>query len=87
MIQTFISSMLGPSGLILLKWYDEHSLYVNGIIILLAFIAVLAPRQTKMLKEKVTQFLSKTPFASDEKDRKAIEAAHARMNTMKARRR
>lgn len=86
MFQTFISTMLGPSGVILLKWYDEHSLYVNGIVILLAIIALLTPRRTKMLKEKIAQFWAKTPFAPDEKDRKAIEAAHARMNAMKAKR-
>ncbi len=87
MIQNFIYTILGPSGMSILSFYDHYSLYINGIIILLAIVALLAPRRSQMLKAKLAQFWAKTPLAADEKDRKAIEAARARLAAAKARRR
>lgn len=75
MFQTLISSMLGPSGNYLLKWYVENSFFVNGVVVLLGILVVFVPRYSKKFQEKVRRFWDQTPFALPEKDRLAIEAA------------
>jgi hypothetical protein len=75
MFQTLISSMLGPSGNYLLKWYVENSFFVNGIVVLLGILVVFAPRYSKNFQEKLHRFWDRTPFALAERDRRAIEAA------------
>lgn len=83
MFLSMIQSMLGPSGTAVLNWYAANSLYVNGVIVLVAIIAIFAPRRSKKIQEKLAAFWAKTPFALEEKDRIAVEKNRARMAAMR----
>ena len=78
MIEAFIHSLLGPSGNKILAWYVENNLLVNGLVVLIGLIAIIAPRQSKWLREKIGKAWAKTPFALSEKDRQAVEKFKSR---------
>lgn len=78
MFQQLISSMLGPSGVLVLQWYTEHSLIVNGAVVLLALVFVVAPRFSRRYQQKLQALWDRSPFALSEKDRRAVEAAKAK---------
>jgi len=83
MIEKFIHTLIGPSGVRLLDWYVENSLYINGAIVALGIIYLLFPQQSRQITTKIREFWQKTPFALDEKDRQAVERTRARLKGKK----
>lgn len=78
MIQALVSSMLGPSGLKLLDWYTAHSLLVNGLLVSVALVAIVFPRQRQRFEASLRGFFSKTPLARSPEDERAMEAFRKR---------
>lgn len=79
MLQGIITTLLGPSGNVVLDWYVRHNLLVNGFLILVAILALLLPVQSQKVQDKIHRFWAKTPFVLTEGDRIAIEKARGRV--------
>ncbi len=83
MLQGFITSLLGPSGNVVLDWYVKNNLVVNGALVLLSLVILFTPSQTRKIQDKIHNFWEKTPFVLTPGDRIAIEKAKARTSKKK----
>lgn len=86
MIMGFVTTMLGPSGMKILDWYVQNSLFVNGFIVALALLYIIFPKQGKKIVDKFREIYLKSPLAPDEEEREAIEKIKALRDSKKARR-
>jgi hypothetical protein len=78
MFRQMIAWALGPSGLMILQWYADHSLIVNGTLVSLAILALFFPRQRERVQAFLGSLWAKTPFVISEQDRKAVERVRQR---------
>lgn len=78
MIMSFVSTMLGPSGMRVLDWYVQNSTYVNGFLVTIALLYIIFPKQGKKITGKIKELYLKSPLAPDEHDRQIIEEARTR---------
>ena len=84
MFREIVNGLLGPYGQMLLNWYVAHNLLVNGLLIVVALLALLFPRQRDHVAAAVRAAWRRTPLALPERDRAAVERANARRRAMYA---
>ena len=84
MFREIVNWLLGPYGQMLLDWYVAHNLLVNGLLIAVALLALMFPRQRDRVVLAVRDRWRKTPRALSEADRAAVERAKARRRAMYA---
>jgi hypothetical protein len=83
MVQQLVFWALGPSGMKILDWYVAHTLAVNSVIVVLAILALVFPRQSNRVQAFLGALWAKTPFVISAQDRKAVDAAKARYEARK----
>jgi hypothetical protein len=83
MFRQFIAWALGPSGMLILEWYTDHSLIINSTLVSMAILAMLFPRQRERVQAFLGNLWAKTPFVISEQDREAVERARVRYDTRK----
>lgn len=86
MFLELIKSMLGPSGVKVLAFYDQHSLIINGAVVLIGLAFLFAPRFMRRYADKLQAWYDRSPFAPSEKDKRAIDAAQKKYGVGKYRR-
>ncbi|HET7009133.1 MAG TPA: hypothetical protein VFI11_00025 [Anaerolineales bacterium] len=83
MFRQLIAWALGPSGMLILDWYVDHSLIVNGTLVSLAILAMIFPRQRERVQSFLGRVWAKTPFVISEQDRKAVDRVRTRLESAK----
>jgi hypothetical protein len=83
MVQQLVAWALGPSGMKILDWYVANSLVINSVVVILAILALIFPRQNNRIQAFLGAMWAKTPFVIAPQDRKAVDAAKARYEARK----
>jgi hypothetical protein len=84
MFKEIVNWLLGPYGQMLLEWYVAYNLLVNGLLVAVALLALLFPRQRDRVALAVRNSWRKTPLALPERDRAAVERANTHRRAMYA---
>jgi hypothetical protein len=84
MFRQLIAWALGPSGMLILEWYTEHSLIINGTLVSLAILAMIFPRQRTRVQTFLGNLWARTPFVISEEDREAVERVRERYQARKS---
>jgi len=83
MVQQLLTWALGPSGLKILDWYVANSLAVNSVVVVVAILALVFPRQNKRIQAFLGALWAKTPFALSPQDREAVDKVRERYEARK----
>jgi len=73
-----VSWALGPSGTMVLDWYVQHNLLVNGLIVVVGLLAIVFPRQRERVVTALRDWWRNAPLALSEEDRESLEQVKAR---------
>jgi hypothetical protein len=84
MFKEIVNWLLGPYGQMLLDWYVAHNLLVNGLLVAVALLALMFPRQRDRVVLAVRDSWRKTPLALSERDRADVERANTYRRAMYA---
>jgi hypothetical protein len=75
MIRQIVAWALGPSGELVLNWYSEHNLLINGPIVIIALLGVFFPRQRQRFMMFVRQLWLRLPLGATEEELRANQQA------------
>jgi hypothetical protein len=78
MIREIVGWALGPTGELILQWYTEHNLFINGPIVVLALLSILFPNQRRRFQDFCLHVWQRSPLGATAEERAAHQRAKNR---------